>query len=94
MTCYVFFAIFTAKYGVSCKNKTFLWFHAKNAPTYGVTCNFLPRASCPSSRSTAARLSEVARAAARGGGCQNFGDLGYLGKSKVNPKSGQKCKIL
>jgi hypothetical protein len=41
MTCYVFFVMFTAKYGVSCKNKMFMWFHAKDAPTCGVTCNFL-----------------------------------------------------
>jgi hypothetical protein len=37
----VFCATITIKYGVLCKNKTWLWFCAKHAPTYGVMCNFL-----------------------------------------------------
>jgi hypothetical protein len=36
-----FVQVITTKYGVLCKNKRMLWFHAKQAPTSGVRGYFL-----------------------------------------------------
>jgi hypothetical protein len=41
---YVFLAKIIGKYGVLCKTNCNLWFYAKDSPTTGVMCYFLPRA--------------------------------------------------